>query len=583
MNRIGFIFFSLLVGLISCKTDKNQVDNTINIRIKKDPERLNPLLFPNPTAREIYQYIHLPLADFDPESLELSPILITEMPKEMDIDTGMYSGGIYFDITLLDNAKWDNGTPITSDDYIFTLKAINLPLTNAGKYREIVQNISEIIADPNNPKKFRVIFSKDYILALEAAVNIEIYPRYIYDSLNVLASYSFTDLTAKHEAALKEDSVLAGFADRFNSNDFSRNIISGSGPYKFVSWTSDQNIILEKKENYWGAGMTHASLRQGPDKMVFHIIPDELTAVTQLRAGAIDVINEISADSYNELLSDPTVRENFNFYHPSLIKHYYISINNQDPILSDKNIRKALALLIDVDNIIENLESGMGVRSTGPVHPVKKTFNKDLKPIEFNTEKAKEIITQAGWKDTDNDGIVDKILAGKKTKLDLEVLISGQELGKKLAIMLRESAKKVGINIRITEKDFKLIRAENLKTRKYQLVPAVLSQDIIAWDDLSKWLSENDTPDGSNDMSYRNPVTDELINKIIVTKDEAERIQLYKRIQEQIYNDQPAIFLYAPEEKIIISKKWNSSSTVKRPGYMANTFSKSGWKVINNN
>lgn len=115
--------------------------------------------------------------------------------------------------------------------------------------------------------------------------------------------------------------------------------------------------------------------------------------------------------------------------------------------------------------------------------------------------------------------------------------------------MLQESATRAGIKIMISEKDFKLIRAENLKTRKFNLVPAVLSQDIIAWDDLSKWHSENDTPDGSNDMSYRNKETDALIDKIISTKSDAERIVLYKQIQEQIYVDQPVIFLYCPEEK----------------------------------
>lgn len=114
------------------------------------------MLFPNPTSREIYQYIHLPLADLDPDDLELSPILIDKIPVEMSIDTGKYKGGVYFDITILPEAKWDNGSPITAEDYLFTLKAINLPISNAGKTREITQNISEVIPDPSDPKKFGV-------------------------------------------------------------------------------------------------------------------------------------------------------------------------------------------------------------------------------------------------------------------------------------------------------------------------------------------------------------------------------------------------------------------------------------------
>jgi peptide/nickel transport system substrate-binding protein len=222
--------------------------------------------------------------------------------------------------------------------------------------------------------------------------------------------------------------------------------------------------------------------------------------------------------------------------------------------------------------MITNIENGMGTPSVGPVHPMKKAFNDDLKPVSYDVGSAQKLLAEAGWKDSDQDGTLDKIIAGKKTDLSLEILISGQELGKRLSVMLQENAAKAGVKITITEKDFKLIRSENLKTRNFQLVPSVLSQDIVKWDDLSKWHSKNDTPDGSNEMSYRNPKTDALIDRIESTTREADRIRLYREIQSLIYEDQPAIFLYAPEEKIVVSNKWNASATSKRPGYLANTF-----------
>ena len=89
-----------------------------------------------------------------------------------------------------------------------------------------------------------------FLLTLEAAVNIELYPRYYYDSLDVLAKYNFSEINEKNEEKLKADSALVGFADQFNSNDLSRNKMSGAGPYRFVSWTADQNIVLEKKDDY---------------------------------------------------------------------------------------------------------------------------------------------------------------------------------------------------------------------------------------------------------------------------------------------------------------------------------------------
>ncbi len=574
MSRIPFALICVIfVSFLSCKNDRKYEDQTINIRLKKDPERINPLLFPNPTAREVYQYLHLPLADFDPVSLELSPILIKSIPEVMSIDTGMYRGGLSFNIEILEEAKWDDGSPITAEDYVFTVKAINLHLTNAAKYREFVKNISDVIPDPDNPKKFTVIFAKDYMLALETAVNVEIYPKYYYDQNNALGNYKITDFVAANEEKLAADSTLVRFAEVFNGNDFSRDKMSGSGPYAIQSWVSDQSVVLVKKSDYWAKDMDRPLLKQGPDKMIFHIIPDELSAITQLKAGTIDVVNEISAENYQELSKDPLLIDKFSFYHPALMKYYLININNGTPKLSDTNVRKALAHLVDVESIIANIEKGMAVRVVGPIHPVKKTHNKSLIPVTFDIPTAQRLLKESGWKDSNGNDILDKKIDGKFTELELDILISGQELGKQLSLILQQNAAKIGIKINITQKEFKQIRAENLKTRNYDLVPAVISQDVQTWDDLKNdWHSSNDTPDGSNYTSYRNAEVDGLIDRILVTKDDTERVKLYQEIQKKIYDDQAAIFLYAPEEKIVVSKKWNSSSTVKRPGYMANTF-----------
>ena len=157
----------------------------------------------------MYQYIHIPLADFDPATLELTPLLIKSIPQEIPIDTGYYKGGISFNIEILEEARWDDGSPITGQDYLFTIKAINLPLTNAGKYREFAQHIKKIVIDQSNPKKFKVIFSEDYLLALESAVNFEVYPKYFYDSINALNNYELSDFDEKNEDKISKDSVSA--------------------------------------------------------------------------------------------------------------------------------------------------------------------------------------------------------------------------------------------------------------------------------------------------------------------------------------------------------------------------------------
>lgn len=569
------LFFLTIILFVSfnCRIGNSNIDDSIHIRLKKDPERIHPLIFPNPIAREVYQYIFLPLADYNPETLELSPVLLKNIPLPEKIDTGKYAGGIKYHMELLDDAKWDNGSPVTGYDYAFTVKSVLIPLTNAARYRENMQHIKDVVVNQEKPGHFDVIYAQDYLLSLETAVTFELYPQYFYDPEKLSENVSFDDLNNKYVDELSRDSMLIKFAELFNGNEFSRNKISGCGPYTFENWESEQYISLSKKQNYWGNSMDRPNFKNGPDKIIFHIIPDDVTALSQLKEGNIDVMNEMTGSDFEDLRNDINYKDKFNFFTPLLMKTYIINLNNRDIKLEDKNVRKALACLVDVDAIIENVEGGHGLRLTGSVHPSKRTINKALKPIEFNPEKAGQLLSDAGWTDSDGNGIRDKKINNKKIELELDIYISGQELGKRLALMLQEAGKSNGIKFNIIEKEFKLIRAENLKKRNYHLVPTVISQDLNLWDDLSgRWHSRNDTPEGANDMSYRNPVCDALIDSIAVSANENERMQLYQRLQEVIYEDQPVIFLYAPAEKIVINKKWLATATVKRPGYMANTF-----------
>lgn len=575
MTHFSWIFrLTLGVALLlaGCKTDQKEDNQTIHIRLKKDPEKLNPLTFPSPTSREVYQYLHTPLADFDPKTLEITPLLIEKIPEEMPIDTGKFAGGIYFDIEIKPQARWDDGSAITAEDYIFTLKAINLPVTDAAKYREFAQNISDIVIDPANPRKFRVIFEKDYILALESCLLIEVYPKYFYDNQNLLEAYSYYDLMQMDRAQIEQDTSLIQFALAFNSGEFAREKISGSGPYRLVSWVADQTIVLERKENYWAGEENSDYFAQGPQKMIFHIIPDEVTAIAQLKAGQLDVVNEISSDIFENIREDEFYKDKFEFYNPALMRQYFVLLNLRDSVMADVNVRQALAHLLDIDDIIQNLEYGLGTRTVGPIHPLKKTYHKDLKPIPFDIQKAQDLLSQAGWKDTDGDGILDKVVDGEKRNLSLQLLISGQELGKKLAILWQESAAKAGVRIDIAEKDFKQIRIENIMPRNYQMVLSARVQEMQMWDELMFFHSSNDTPTGSNSGSYRSVTVDSLLNNILYTKDPNERKEIYLKIQEEVYKDLPNIFLYSPKERIIVSKNWSSYATSKRPGYLANAF-----------
>lgn len=576
MNKYSaFIFTLVSIFLFSCKgdTSKKASDNVLDIALLKKPAVLNPLLNPGSTARVVFRNVFATMADFHPETYELSPILIKAVPEGEPINDGPYKGGVKYTIELREDAKWDNGSPITAKDVLFTIKAIKHPGTNCAGYRSLMKWITDIEIDPDNPRKATFFFKDYYILAKEVTVTAEVYPQYHYDPDNAMDEITITELDSENAKELIDaNPKLVAFAKEFNGVKFARESISGAGPYRLKEWVSGQYILLEKKKNYWAADTDVPSLMAKPDEIKFHFIADETATISQMKEGNIDVFTNMSGNTFFDLKENETYKDNFQYFTPELMRLYYIAINNSKSELADPDVRRALAKLVDVPKLIKILEGGLGTQSVGPINSRKPYFNKELKPIELDIEGAKTILASEGWSDTNNDGTVDKKIDGKKIELDLDIHITGSDLSKNIALLLQENAKKANININIITKAYKDIKRENLKKRDYDLFASALSQDLNMDDPYFRWHSDNDEPKKSNDVSYRSEIADELIEKIRLTQDDAQRTQYYKELQKVMYDDQPVIFLYNPQEKIIVSKDWKATPTMKRPGYFAGTF-----------
>lgn len=564
-----------LFCFFSCKSDKalRSADKVLDIAIRAEPQMLNPLLNSAASSREVYHNIFAPMADFHPDSHELIPILIKNIPNGEPVTEGKYKGGTKYTVEIRDDAKWDNGSPITAKDIAFTIKAIKHPGVNAGKYRSYMQWVSDVIVDPNNERKAEFYFEDYYILAKELVATVEVYPQYHYDPTSIMDEVSIVQLNSKDvDSIIKSNAKFGDFAKEFNSVKYARESISGAGPYRLKEWVSNQKIVLEKKKDYWASETDIPALKGIPEEIVFHIIPDETSVVSQMKEGNIDLYTNMTANAFFDLKDNETFGNEFEYFNPELMKFYYIAINNSKPELADPDVRRALAKLVDVPKLVEILEKGLGRQTVGAFNEKKSYYNKSLEPIALDIEGAKSILKEEGWEDSNNDGSVDKKINGRLIEMDLDIHVTGSELSKNIALLLQENAKKAGIKINIITKKYSDIKRENIKKRDYDLVPLVLGQDLVLDDPYSKWHSENDDPAKSNDVSYRSERADELIENIRSTQDDDLRSKYYKELQEVMYEDQPVIFLYNPQEKIILSKRWKGSATMKRPGYFAGTF-----------
>ena len=571
-----FIFVCISSFIISCKSDSYPPDNkvqdgTLHIRKKTDAQKLHPFVYPSPKARDIYQYIFPQLADFDPVTLKLIPVLIKAIPEEIKITEGPNSGSIKFTIEYLPEAKWDDDKDVTAQDYIFSVKTVKNLKVKAGGYRSHLQFISDIIVDPNNPKKFDVIFSKDYLLAKETALTIETYPAHIYDPKGLTTSLSLSDAGDENKLnkIIAKDSTLMEWADDMNGIKYGRELVNSCGPYQLSEWVTDEYIILDRKENYWAKGSKNPFLIAGPKRIIFDILPDETTAITQLSEGNIDLVPEVSGAVFSNLQKE---ENGYQFLTPQLTKYYLIAMNNDSPGLSDKTVRKALGHLLDVDNIMKSIDFGNGTRTIGPIHPGKNYYNSKLSPITYDVNKAKSMLNEAGWKDSNSDGTIDKMIGGNQTELELDMYVSEGKLGQQIALLMKEATAGAGIKMNIIQKPFKQIESEHLKKKDFDMAPMMIRQDLVLDDPYTRWHSDHTKLGGRNIYGFENEEIDKITKEIQISEDPITRNKLYTRVQEILYEEQPVIFLYAPSERMVGSDKWNMTSTVRRPGYMANTF-----------
>lgn len=574
LTRILFILTAVCILLCSCQTDKSTKESSLDqvvVRLEKEPQRLNPMLYLLPEANTVMEHMYLSLCDYDPISGEWVPVLAIEMPQIRTTVNDEGSTEKVMEIEILPEAIWGDGSPVTAHDVVFTMKLTKLSGINAPAWKQLTQELKSIDIDESNPKKFTVTTIGDYFLTVDGFLSAEIFPSHIYDQEGRLGKYTYEDLRNMDDEVIVADSTLSDVAREFSSAKYSREpIIDGAGPYRLKQWEPGQFIVLERKENWWGGQYPNRPLlAANPDRIIYQIIADATVAITQLKNGEIDVISlaKIPSQSYLDLQQDLSITEQYSFHTPQLPRIYYLLLNNQDPRLADINVRKALAHSMDVDRIINQQEKGLGQKIAGPLGPSQSGYINSIPSPEYDIDLARKLLVEGGWKDIDGDGIVEK----DGQELNLRFFITGSPLSTVISTLLKESALEAGINIELITKSGAAYRQENIIPGDYEITAQALTGEGRT-DLYPSFHSEQIGVGGSNLAGYSDVEVDELIETIQYTDDEEERTKAYHAVQREIAEDQAVIFLYAPLEKFVVSKKFQPVISSKRPGFFVNAF-----------
>jgi peptide/nickel transport system substrate-binding protein len=581
MNSRVLLFLSsvcvlVMIVLFSCKDKKPVDDGVVTIRIGSDPSNLNFTNTNSALAAGIAEFIFGQVNSGELDgNFKLLPYLTNGLGTIFEINEGEWKGGMRLDYEIRPEAKWDNGSPVTADDYIFTIKAILNPKTNCESIKTYYDWVGDIVKDSTNPLKFSIYANKKYFKIEEFAGSF-ILPEYNYDPSKLMRNFTIRDLnTSEKREALRGDSIIVKFAEEYNSEKFQRNpkFITGLGPYKLDKWVTGQEVVLKRKDSWWGDKFSY--LRQfaaHPKVIKFKIVTDMNTAMTALKGGAFDAFENISSKDYKELTSNVKFKENYRLEKKDFFVFTFINLNLRNAKFKDINVRKAIAYAIDRNKINDVVYGGEFRLTESFVHPLQYTYNKNLNPFLHDLGLANELLDEAGWIDSDGDGIRDKRIGGTKVPLKLVLKIgAGNETRKNMALLLQEQLKQVGIEIDLQLKEPSVLNDE-MEKMDYEMNISALTIAPRISDPKQLWHTANAGIGGDNRCGWGSEVSDKLIDALIVELDPQKRLEMYMNLQQMIHDDVPVIYLFAGKNRLAIKKKFDVQTVMVNPGYYLGDF-----------
>jgi peptide/nickel transport system substrate-binding protein len=515
-----------------------------------DPEHLNPLTSNDGGASSILGYIFENLLDRHPQTLELRPQLATARPQISD-DHRTYT------FTIRREAHFQDGKPLTGQDVLFSIKAIKNPWVNAPFLRVYYQSLVQ--AELLDDFTLRLAAKEPYFKNESVLGEVTVLPRHYYDPEGLMNMLSVADLDAMRPGDAATEASPQGkqartFAEQFNAN-FARNPM-GSGPYKFHSWKTGQEVVLQRDPKYWGLGK--AGIDQAyMDQRTMRVFNNVDAALVALKAGELDTMG-LQPIQHLKQTSGSRFEKQFAkhlFFSPS---YTYIGWNNDHPIFRDARVRQAMTYLTNRQQMVKTLLFDLGEVVNGPIYLFRPEYDKTLEGYPYDPQKALQLLSEAGWKDTDGDGILDKVIDGQKIPLRFEIKFNnGNDIRKSVALTVQDELKKHGIDASVRQLDW-TVYLDDVRNHKFDAIILGWGMPATEPDEYQVWHSSQADNKGSNHVSYKNAHVDALLEEYRRTFDAQKRTALYKDFQHILHTEQPYTFLFIRKSILALDRRFHN-------------------------
>lgn len=480
-----------------------QDGGTIIRRLPLDITTLNPLVLASRYDRYVANYLFTPLIYVD---RNLQPIPGLADSWEISED------GLTYRFELNEKATFSDGTPVRASDVVYTLKKI---------------------ADPNT----------EAVQAQDAFASLDVAGTRAVDEDTV--EVKFTERLAAQ--LIRFNDVLVVPERIYSKGDFHKDFVSravGSGPYELVRRDVGKEVVLQRRKSYW-------TDRPHIETVIFKIVSDLTTAFNALKLGDLDE-TLIASDTWLRERNNPQIARTINFQRFYGLNYNFIAWNGRNPLLQDKRVRRAMSMCIPIEVVIQNLYQGTARAMTGPFLPDDWAYNPTVPVVHYDPQAAADLFAAAGWKDTNNDGTLDK--DGKPFRLEL-LLMRGAATTEQFGQLVQSELKKIGVQVDINMMDGATV-IQKLLAGNYEA--AYLSWDLDPDPDpYGIFHSSQFAPKGQNVVFYSNPEADRLMDEARRELDPSKRKDLYWRLHAILAEDQPYTWV------VQVSAKWGLNKRVQ--------------------
>jgi peptide/nickel transport system substrate-binding protein len=478
---------------------------TLIVMADREPDQLNPITFNSNPAYHVVHLMFRALAARDSTLSNYAPDLATSWQLKEDNTV---------ELKLRNDVFWHDGRKVTADDVVFTIERQRDPATGSPRRGDVAAVVSAVVRD-----SFTVDIKLDRggLYTVNALLEVVPVPKHLLQNVTPA---------------------------QMTNAPFNRNPV-GNGFYRFGAWQPGQQLTLQ-------ADTAKPDGRAAIERIVMRFIPDVNAAMTEMLTGQGDLIYKLPASQQQRAKQSNNVQ----VYNGPRVRPAWIAWNTRKPPLDDVRVRRALLMGIDRETIAKGLFAGLGEAALSPIPARLREHSPDVKPIAYDPAGARQLLEQAGWRDSNRDGILDK--GGRPLRIEVE-FISSDQTRQDVLVAIQSMLRNVGVDI--------VPRAFESSTWVQHLRDGSFAGSFWGWgwgpgvvgpNAEMIFHSRSIPPKGPNFAAARNTRVDRLIDSVLVITDTARARAVWRQLEQEMIDDAVYAPIYMDPELFAVSSRFRN-------------------------